>query len=404
MSYQKVELELVSDIHQSEQMEQNTLAQKTKKDKERFEKIVTTQNKIQKIKVDLNQLIQSMNNNPSWLSRAASFWNEIPLWQKITAGAVLTIPLLMIGLMANPAALITLSIVTGIIYTVSHILLENHQNQNTNNTKHLNAGISSLVDLLDTVISTLDLLREQLAIEIDAFQKENARLTQNVDQFCEQVNTLKSEISKLTDTEKALRATQIALELTAKTLKGSIEEQSQVLENTQKELEQVVLAYKDNQNQLSDKIKELNEVTVKMSKEVDQAQTLALVLRSTVEALSKTVISDEKQRISFQLRLNEFLTNKEKSFDQVAERISDAERKLSVVTKQLEESNQRYRKLLDRQEQQIIRLEQIDVDQPEEVQESFDGVKPSVNGFYAIKKEPPFFPASTHRTQMVAVV
>ncbi|HEO1390693.1 TPA: hypothetical protein VAH75_002932 [Legionella pneumophila] len=257
---------------------------------------------------------------------------------------------------------------------------------------------------MDTVISTLDLLREQLALEIDAFQKENARLTQNVDQFCEQIKTLKSEICKLNDTEKALRATQIELELTAKTLKGSIEEQSQVLENTQKELEQVVLAYKDNQNQLSEKIKELDEVKVKMSKEVDQAQTLSLVLRSTVEALSKTVIADEEQRTSFQLRLNEFLTNKEKSFDQVAERICEAERKLSVVTKQLEESNQRYRKLLDRQEQQIIRLEQIDVVQPEEVQESFDGVKPSVNGFYAIKKESPFFPASTHRTPMVAVV
>lgn len=404
MSYQKVELELDSDIHQSEQMEQDTVAQKTKKDKERFEKIVTTQNKIQKIRVDLNQLIQSMNNNPSWLSRAASFWNEIPLWQKITAGAVLTIPLLMIGLMANLAALITLSIVTGIIYAASHILLENHQNQNTNNTKHLNAGISSLVDLLDTVISTLDLLREQLAIEIDAFQKENARLTQNVDQFCEQINTLKSEISKLNDTEKALRATQIELELTAKTLKGSIEEQSQVLEITQKELEQVVLAYKDNQNQLSEKIKELDEVKVKMSKEVEQAQTLSLVLRSTVEALSKTVIADEEQRTSFQLRLNDFLTNKEKSFDQVAERICEAERKLSVVTKQLEESNQRYRKLLDRQEQQIIRLEQIDVVQPEEVQESCEGVKPSINGFYAIKNEPSFFSSPTHRTPMVAVV
>ncbi|HHF7380179.1 TPA: LegC2/C7 family Dot/Icm T4SS effector [Legionella anisa] len=404
MSYQKVELELDSDIHQSEQMEQGTLAQKTKKDKERFEKIITTQNKIQKIKVDLNQLIQSMNNNPSWLSRAASFWNEIPLWQKITAGAVLTIPLLMIGLMANLAALVTLSIVTGIIYAVSHILLENHQNQNTNNTENLNAGISSLVDLLDTVISTLELLREQLAIEIDAFQKENERLTESVQQFCEQINTLKSEISKLSDTEKALRAIQIELELTAKTLKGSIEEQSQVLENTQKELEQVVLAYKDNQNQLSDKIKELDEVKVKMSKEIDQAQSLSLVLRSTVEALSKTVIADEEQRTSFQLRLNEFLTNKEKSFDQVAERICEAERKLSVVTKQLEESNQRYRKLLDRQEQQIIRLEQIDMVQPEEVQESFDGVKPSINGFYAIKKESPFLPASTHRTPMVAVV
>lgn len=202
MTYQKLELELASDLHQSENMEQDNLNQKTKKDKERFEKIITTQNKIQKIKADLNQLIQAMNQNPSLLSRAASFWNEIPLWQKITAGAVLTVPLLMIGLMANLAALITLSIVTGIVYTVSHILLENHQSQNTDTIEGLKAGISSLVDLLDSVISTLEILREQLAIEIDAFQKENALLTENVAQFCEQIKTLKTQISELTDTEK----------------------------------------------------------------------------------------------------------------------------------------------------------------------------------------------------------
>jgi uncharacterized membrane protein len=74
-----------------------------------------------------------------------------------------------------------------------------------------------------------------------------------------------------------------------------------------------------------------------------------------VEALSKTVIADEEQRTSFQLRLNEFLNNKEKIFDQVAERICEAEHKLSVVTKQFEQNNQRYRKFIDRQEQQIIR-------------------------------------------------
>ena len=211
MSYQKVELELASDIHQSEHMEQDTRAQKTKKDKERFEKIVTTQNKIQKIKVDLNQLIQAMNQNPSLLSRAANLWNKIPLWQKITAGAVLTVPLLLTGLMANLAALITLSIVTAIVYTASSFLLDNHQSQNTDNSEQLNAGISSLVELLDTVISTLDLLREQLAIEIDAFQKENERLSESVQQFCEQIKTLKSQISELNDTEKALRLTQIEL-------------------------------------------------------------------------------------------------------------------------------------------------------------------------------------------------
>lgn len=289
-------------------------------------------------------------------------------------------------------------------YTVSHILLENHQSQNTDNIENLNAGISSLVDLLDSVISTLELLREQLAIEVDAFQKENVRLTQNVDQFCEQINTLKPEIIELTDTEKKLRATQVDLEHTTTTLKGSVEEQSQVLENTQKQLEQVVQAYKENQNQLSDKIKELDDIKVKMGKEVEQARAVGLVLSGTVETFSNMVIQDKEQRAAFLKRLDEFLTNKEKSFVEIADRICDAERKLSVVTKQLEESNQRYRKLLDRQEQQIIRLEQIDVVQPDEVQESFDGVKPSINGFYAIKKELPFLPESTLGATLMAVL
>ncbi|HGF0779048.1 TPA: LegC2/C7 family Dot/Icm T4SS effector, partial [Legionella pneumophila] len=356
---------------------------------------------------------QAMNQNPSLFSRAAHFWNKIPLWQKITAGIVLAVPLLMIGIMANLSALITLGIVTGIVYTAASFFLDNHQSQDAGNTEQLNKGISNLVDLLDTVISTLELLREQLAIEIETFERENERLAKNNIQFSEEINSLKSQISELTDTDKKLRATQIELELTAKTLKGSIEEQSQVLEQTQKELEKVTQEYKDNQNKLSDKINELEEIKEKMGKEVYQAQTIALVLRATVNSLSQTVIADNEHRTAFQLRLNDFLTNKEKSFDQVAERICEAEHKLSVVTKQLEESNQRYRKLLDRQEQQVIRLEQIDVEYSDEIdveysdelEESFDVVgKPSINGFYAVKKERAFGAVPTQGAAMIAVV
>ncbi|MFO8785463.1 hypothetical protein SDB96_15520 [Legionella pneumophila serogroup 1] len=404
MTYQKLELELVSSLHQSENMEQNHPNQKTKEDKERFAKIADVQNRIQKIKAALNQLIEAMNQNPSLLSQAAIFWNDVPLWQKITAGVVFTVPILMIGIMANLAALITLSIVTGIVYTASSILLDNHQEQNTENIEGLKAGISSLADLLESVISTLELLREQLAIEIDAFQKENTRLIANIDQFSEQIKSLKSQINELTDTEKALRVTKIELELTAKKLKDSIDAQSQALENTQNELEHVVHAYKENQIQLSDKIKELNDVKEKMGKEVEQARAVGLVLSGTVETFSNMVIQDKEQRAAFQKRLEEFLANKEKSFVEVADRICEAEHKLSVVTKQLEESNQRYRRLLDRQEQQIIRLEQMDMYQSDEVQDSFDGVKPSINGFYAIKKEPPFFTVPTHGVSMAAVV
>lgn len=193
-------------------------------------------------------------------------------------------------------------------------------------------------------------------------------------------------------------------QLTSKKLKDSNDARSQALENTQRQLEQVAQAYKENQNQLFDKIKELDNVKEKMGKEVEQARAVGLVLSGTVETFSNMVIQDKEQRAAFQKRLEEFLTNKEKSFVEVADRIYDAERKLSIVTKQLEESNQRYRKLLDRQEQQIIRLEQIDVYQFKETQESFDGIKPSINGFYAIKKEAPFLAVSTHGAQMTVVI
>ncbi|MCZ4798211.1 hypothetical protein [Legionella pneumophila] len=193
-------------------------------------------------------------------------------------------------------------------------------------------------------------------------------------------------------------------ELTSKTLKCSNDAQSPALENTQKELQQVVQAYKENQNQLSNKIKELDDIKEKMGKEVEQARAVGLVLSGTVETFSNMVIQDKEQRAAFQKRLEEFLNNKEKSFVEVADRICEAEHKLSMVTKQLEESNQRYRRLLDRQEQQIIRLEQMDLVQSDEVEDVFDGVKPSINGFYAVKKEPSFLPVPTHEAVMVAVV
>jgi uncharacterized coiled-coil protein SlyX len=396
MSYQKSELEL--------NREQDALTNKAKKDKERFEQVVITQNKIKHIKTDLNQLIQAMQHDPSLFSRAASFWDEIPLWQKVLGGVGCSVPLLIIGVLAHLAVLITLSIVTAIGYTGGHILLENHQRHNTDSTQSLKTGISSLVDLLDTVISTLEILHQQLALEIESFQKENERMSKSIGELSGQITTLTSQIKVLNDTEQALRLTQSELERTVKTLKDSIAEQSQVLDETQKELKRVAQEYKNTQNQLADKIIELDAVKERLSKEVDQAQSIILVLRGTVEALSQSVIADGERRTAFQSRLNDFITNKEQSFDQVAERICEAERKLSAVTQQLEESNKRYRELLDRQELQIIRMEQMDAEQPEAALNSCNGVRPSINGFYAIKKEPPFFAVPNPGASPIAVM
>ncbi|MGL5741375.1 MAG: hypothetical protein ACRCXC_01910 [Legionella sp.] len=62
----------------------------------------------------------------------------------------------------------------------------------------------------------------------------------------------------------------------------------------------------------------------------------------------------------FQDKLNTFLTEKTTSFDQVAERMTSAEQELAEVKAEFKASNNRYKRLLDLQEQQLRRLERLD--------------------------------------------
>lgn len=404
MTYQKLELELGTDINQSKTQEQTPTNHVAKKENEHLEQLLKTKNKLKQIKDNLNKIIDSVEHNQSLLARAAVYWHDLPVWKKIIAGVVLTLPLLAIGILANLAALITLSIVMTIVYTASSILLDNHQNHNKDHLDSLKAGISSLADLLNEVIESLSLIREQLALDLDKLHQEVSRLTAHIDELGKQISTLTLQINHLTDTEYALRATQIELEALTQTLKGSIDEQSQLLETTQKELDQVVLDYKLNQIQLSAKVNELDEIKVQMGLEVKQAQSIGLVLNETVKLLTDSVIEDKEQRGAFQKRLDEFLANKEQSFDHIVERICNAERKLAHVTDELSQSNQRYSELLDQQELLIARLERMVNAHPEEIQEPSSPIEPSINGlshgFFAIRKEPSFMKEQTHRIEI----
>lgn len=345
---------------QVETMRPSPTSEKNQQVKENKEQILLTQKQLAKIKEDLNKIIDAMALNPSFFSRAAQFWGELPLWQKIIAGIILIVPVFIISIAAHTITLLAISIFTLITYTASSILLDNHHSQNVCNTEHLKTSISSLANALGTVIMSLDTLREQLALEINKFQKENAQLTANISLLREEINTLISRSAQLMDTEQKLREIQGVLEKTILTFKNSAQEQSELLIKNKIELEKVTQDYEKNQTQLTKKTLELNQVKVEMGLAIEKAKTVVITLQGAVHALSNTLITDGKQRVSFQQRLNEFLTNNEESFDKVAERICDAERKLLLVKEELQLSNDRYTELLQRAEKQIERLEQID--------------------------------------------
>jgi len=93
-----------------------TLAQNEVYNKERTEAQINAS----QIKENLFKLIDKMNDNPSLLSRASLFWYSMPWWQKLIVGAVLIAPILAIGILAHIAVLITIAIMTAIVYTISY--------------------------------------------------------------------------------------------------------------------------------------------------------------------------------------------------------------------------------------------------------------------------------------------
>ena len=314
--------------------------------KANLEQFKLTQKQLDKIIEDLMKMIDAIALNPSLLSRASSYWGTRPLWQKISAGILLTAPFFIIGIAANISVLLTISIFTLITYTASSLLLDNHHEHNTDRTEHLKKSVSNLVEVLVAVILSLETLQEQFTL--------------NISELSAQIKTLTEHTQRLNDTAQQLNTTKIDLENTVDVLKGTINEQTQLLNKRQKELENACL-------KLSEKISELHLVKTAMGLEINKSQKITAVLKETVASLADTVFLDEQQRIAFFKKMNEFLSNKEASFDKIAERICEAERQLSLVTEELRRTkdefnrcNLYHRQLLREQENLISRLAQLE--------------------------------------------
>jgi predicted nucleic acid-binding Zn-ribbon protein len=345
-----------------------------KSDMDSLDKIITTQNQLSKVKDSLGSIVDTIADNPSLFSRAATAWGELPLWQKIAGGILLTGPTVAVGLFAHVGILLVLGGVTGIAYTASGIVLDDHHSCNVNIAERLKEGIFSLADVLQITIDALDKIRQALANEIEKFKLENFRLQENINNLGDQVESLSTQVVLYIETEKLLRATKDDLERTSQTLQTSVDEQSDLLKRNQQELEQIKKDYAKSQEQLSDKVAELHGVREKMTAELEKAKKVGSTLQGALQTLTGTVLEDKQHRESYEQRLKTFLTEENASFDQVAERISKTEEELAAVKDELKRTNEEYRELLARQEAQVLRLEKMEKDNPD-----LENIKPRVN-------------------------
>lgn len=329
-------------------------------DLDSLQSIALTQEHLTQVKKSLAAIVDSLQDNPSLISRAAKFWGEIPLWQRILGGVAISGPTFLVGAAAHIGFLVTISGISALAYTTSGIILDDHHYHSQSIAQKLKEGIFGVAEVLELTIGALDSIRKKLAIEVERFKTENDRLAKEVTHLHDEVEMLSMQVECLQKTADLLNNQKIELEKIAITLKQDLGKNGELFKANQLELAKVKELHEKSLLQLSEQASQLSEVRKSMGKEVERAKEIASTLEKTVKFLTNTGINDSKQRQVFQEKLDKFLSEKTSGFDEVTERMSNAEKELSQVKSELKASNERYKILLDVQEKLIYRLQLLD--------------------------------------------
>ena len=309
-----------------------------------FAQMTTTQSQLSEVKKHLNAMIDAMHDRPSLLTRASIFWGELPTWLKIVSGIVFFGSIITIGVFAHIIAMVVVGSITAVGFIASSLLLDDHYDTTLRSIDHLKEGVFGLANVLELTINALDNIRLQLTIEIEYFTQENKRFAELNCNLHREIDVLSGHLEQLSMTNEALA-------------------------DTQRKLAEVTKAYENINTLFATNVAELADVKNSMGLEIEKQSKISVVLHGAVDALVKTVIVDENNRGEFQAKLDKFLSDSTTSFDQIAERICQAEKDLVVVKADLERSNRRYEKLLDRQGVQVDKLEKMTaaaIHQPQE--------------------------------------
>lgn len=330
------------------------------KAKNNFEKMLFTQKQLIDVKKFLVKIIEAIGENPSFLNRLSKYWGDKPTSYKVIAGVALVGPTALIGIIAHAIPLLAISGLTLAGYVTSSVVLDDHNTHNVSVTERLKEGVLSLADVLGIVIEALDTIRKDLAIEVEKFKEENEKYMEENNKLSLSLQDLSRQLQHLSYFTECLQVTELMLRkekdeltMTAKSLESSIESQSKLFEENQKKLEEVTRQHEQILIQLSGTSSELETVKKEMGKELEKTRMVAKIMSEAAQSLSGTVVEDKENRIIYQEKLDKFLMDKEKSFDQVTNRICEAEKKLSMVEKELELSNNRYTLLLKKHEKQL---------------------------------------------------
>ena len=174
--------------------------------------IIKTRDNIAKVKESFMVIVDTIADNPSMLNRLSEHWGKMPTWLKVSTGLAITCPPLLAGAAAGLVSLLVLGGATGVVYTATGIVLEDHHVCNEHIKQRLREGISSITDILEITIVALDNIRLTLAQQVGKFKEENLKLAHLVTLLQDRFSTLSIEIAALENTEIQLQKSKADLQ------------------------------------------------------------------------------------------------------------------------------------------------------------------------------------------------
>lgn len=326
---------------------------------ERLQKIKTTHQQLTQLQKDFQDAIDSFAENPSALARLSTYWAKIPLWQKISSGLAVFVPLILLSITLHLAVLFALSLFATLVYSVgSYLLTDNHQHSE-HSTSQFKTIISNFSNLLANLIDLIDALHEQFKAEIEKLAEQNTNLTNNVSRLDGEITQLTNQIAVLSTTEKELRAVSDGLNQTLNDLRSTSETQSALHQQTLAQLNEVQLQYEQNHKLLSDRIDELETLRDELESDLKTAKQVGHTLSDTLANFTGVLKLNKTQNEFFLEKLHAFIDEEKPRFEQITTMMEETQKKLSGTADKMEVCVETHEHMLQYQESIIQKLEKI---------------------------------------------
>ncbi|WP_131783761.1 hypothetical protein [Legionella gresilensis] len=312
---------------------------------------------LEKLKIDLDKLIDTFAENSSLFSRAAIFWGKLSWWQRLGLGAVILVPLFIAALVSHLIPLLIISLSALFIFTITGFFLNNHYKHCEKDKENLKRGFLSFATILSEVIISLNKLHDQLWLTLEKLHQALKILSKQLIKLDDEMSTMRNELIILSKANAKLDVTQNQLECLVEELRLKLQEQTNFIEQSNLEFKKIMLDTETKQAELSLQITQLNQTNDSLIFQLKKAKQVGDILKNALQVISRATITDKEQRTYFQHRLQEILSKEELTLGNFAQSLVNVENDLSKVSMNFERLNHGHSSLLEQQEIQIERLE-----------------------------------------------